>query len=650
MTRYGTLALALMMASCGAEGTSDLGLPNPSNPGPSNPNNPSNPGSPSNPNNPSSPTKLGIASTESQALTASSDGKAIFVVSAFENMLTRVDLADRSTTFFPLEGEPSRITRVQNLILVSLRAARQVALFRETESGLEDLGRVDVGAEPIGIVAQEGGSAFYVASSMSGLVQEFDLVTREVLRTWEMPGQPRSLVLHPNGKVLYVAGTFGGQAHWIDLGTAKASPMEFRAHQVFSQQTGDTVPAAMRITGDMAITPDGKLLGIPMLVIDAETPIPEAGGMNDEPDRPRPPEGGYSKRADPVVTLVPLDEEGHPELAQDAILGISMEELSYISSVRFSPDGSFIAAAMESVNRVVLLATEPGLVIGRRETGPVGTSGIGPESLIMTAAGPSSVLFTSKNQLEIYAFLDRSVASVDLEDPLINKVFVEIPAQQMTTVAHGDLPADVERGRRLFYAANDPRVSRPGSAISCSTCHFEGRTDGLSWPFERGLRQTPSLAGLISIKEPVGWAGQAETVAIDAMNTSQGLMGGLGLQMKDADDIAAYIDWSRPVDLPMAGSLNEQARRGEAIFNRSDIGCMSCHNGALFSDGQKHDLLGFAGVKTPSLLGVSATPPYFHDGSATTLREVILRTNEKAVSSDLSESEIEDLIGYLRTL
>ena len=77
--------------------------------------------------------------------------------------------------------------------------------------------------------------------------------------------------------------------------------------------------------------------------------------------------------------------------------------------------------------------------------------------------------------------------------------------------------------------------------------------------------------------------------------------------------------------------------------------CVSCHSGALFSD-QKFYITGMAfedrtdrllvsgnqcnsprciaansGVRTPTLRNLSQTAPYFHDGSAATIKEVIYR-------------------------
>jgi cytochrome c peroxidase len=56
---------------------------------------------------------------------------------------------------------------------------------------------------------------------------------------------------------------------------------------------------------------------------------------------------------------------------------------------------------------------------------------------------------------------------------------------------------------------------------------------------------------------------------------------------------------------------------------------------------------------TPSLLGVGATAPYFHDGSARTLREVLTTGNpgdRMGRTSHLKAEDIDALVAYLETL
>jgi cytochrome c peroxidase len=50
---------------------------------------------------------------------------------------------------------------------------------------------------------------------------------------------------------------------------------------------------------------------------------------------------------------------------------------------------------------------------------------------------------------------------------------------------------------------------------------------------------------------------------------------------------------------------------------------------------------------TPTLRGVFATAPYFHDGSARTLRDAVDRV---PFSAKLADADKVDLVAYLQTL
>jgi mono/diheme cytochrome c family protein len=150
----------------------------------------------------------------------------------------------------------------------------------------------------------------------------------------------------------------------------------------------------------------------------------------------------------------------------------------------------------------------------------------------------------------------------------------------------------------------------------------------------------------------VRWEGDRETVAIDAMSTSSNLMGGSGLSASDADAIEKFIDTNPEVDVPRKASSDEAATRGRAIFERADVGCAGCHNGPRYTDNRVYSLFGLPRAKTRSLVGVAASAPYLHDGSAATLKDVVIRGRDGSMgnTSMLSDSEIDDLVKYLETL
>ena len=126
----------------------------------------------------------------------------------------------------------------------------------------------------------------------------------------------------------------------------------------------------------------------------------------------------------------------------------------------------------------------------------------------------------------------------------------------------------------------------------------------------------------------------------------------------DLDCLALFIDSLLPP--PSPGPPSEATLRGQAIFNQADIGCATCHPAPLYTDQQSHDV-GTATsderigpvYDTPTLRGLYDSAPYFHDGSAATLYDALIRPspgNEHDVSGLLSEAETQDLIAFLLAL
>jgi len=600
----------------------------------------------------------------SQGLITSQDYTALYVANAEEGSITRVDAVSMQTQETALPGEPTRLARIGDRIFASLRTERCIVELTETANGLKVGRRVDVGAEPYGLVASEDGTRLYVAVSMGGEVKELDGQSLEVLRVWKVEGEPRWLALHPSGQALYVGGAMQGSLHYVDLKSGKIESIELPAVSFTVAVSAPQHENPLRITGDLAASPDGQLIAVPTFHVDNMMPISEASGGRG---------GGYGDRLVPGVAMIPVDHRGQPNLEEISLYRVNhFVGAGYFASLTFSPSSRTVIATVEGAGVMLFLPAlrlHQRVVFGYDPSRPASRSPTQFEqrnALAMTAgAGPRAVAFTSKNEGFVYAFLDRAVGRFDLESverfqagelndapPMTSDGFGTAAMQTQVKVTNKTLPPAIEEGRRLFYAANDAQVSQPGSGVSCAACHFDGRADGLTWMFDRGPRQTPSLAGVISTREPVRWQADKATVAIDALSTSEGLMGGTGLSDEQAQQIAAFIDYSRAVDVPMAGSNDPAVERGREIFNRQEVGCADCHSGALYTDKLQYTMFGFEGVKTPSLLGVAATAPYLHDGSMPDMRTLLeaLRGGVMGNTGGLSDTELDDLEAFLSSI
>ena len=239
-------------------------------------------------------------------------------------------------------------------------------------------------------------------------------------------------------------------------------------------------------------------------------------------------------------------------------------------------------------------------------------------------------------------------------------------------------PAKVALGRRLFL---ERQLSRDGT-VSCATCHdlqrafVDGKPVAAGIRGRTGNRKTPTLVNR-GYGQAFFWDGRARTLEEQVLQpiqnpkemdmTLEEVLARLRVsdEYREAfrlvfdrdlcsDDLAralaAYtrtiLSGNSPYDRYLNGdreALGEQARQGMRLF-RGKAGCIACHVGANLTDERFHNTcVGFrdgrltdfgraevtkdprdrGAFKTPTLREVSRTAPYMHDGSFSTLEEVI---------------------------
>jgi cytochrome c peroxidase len=267
----------------------------------------------------------------------------------------------------------------------------------------------------------------------------------------------------------------------------------------------------------------------------------------------------------------------------------------------------------------------------------------------------------------------------------------------------------IELGRRLFF---DTRLSGDGK-LSCATCHdprkrfSDGRVVALGRNQVRLKRNSPALLNL-EARGPYLWDGRAATLEEQALlplmdpnemakdlpalerelaadpeyvARFQKAFGSLGVtRVTIARALAAFertlVSAGSRYDRYLEGdtsALTEEEVRGMRVFSGKGE-CTTCHGGPLLTDNGFHNV-GVAGddpgrpeagavpratFKTPSLRDVARTAPYFHDGSAATLEEVIehyanggdprARGTHDIHPLDLTASEKRELAAFLRSL
>ena len=273
--------------------------------------------------------------------------------------------------------------------------------------------------------------------------------------------------------------------------------------------------------------------------------------------------------------------------------------------------------------------------------------------------GPDGLAIAPGGDLLVWCSFTRSVARVAVPAgtaaPAASAAPVAAAAPPLPKVQHGPsliasrMSQAQHAGMVLFHAA-DPAMAERG-AMACSTCHPDGRADGLSWRIEKHELQTPILAGRIVNTHPYKWDGGDKDLTTSLTMTMKRL-GGRGLGAAQTAQLAAYISMLPSVRAPTRDAPT--VARGKKLFDSAEMGCRTCHDGAALTDQSRHKLAGdLAESDTPSLRGLAASAPYFHDGSAATL-EALLRdrgaVHGMSETSRMSDKDLADLVSFLETL
>jgi DNA-binding beta-propeller fold protein YncE len=219
------------------------------------------------------------------------------------------------------------------------------------------------------------------------------------------------------------------------------------------------------------------------------------------------------------------------------------------------------------------------------------------------------------------------------------------------------------QGRRHFSDATDTHLT-PSGVVACATCHPASGEDGLAWfihttGIERKFRRTPTVRSMNTAIRPLHWDGEYTEFEALFADTVTELMGGDALVI-DPATLAAFLQEWRPIPgRPLLETEQAVAAQGQTLF--TEVGCAGCHSGDRFTDGLAHAIApesddpdgALALVFTPSLTGVRARAPFFHDARFPNLFESIAQhPNADGTRYDalLDIAELRALTLYLETL
>ncbi len=219
-------------------------------------------------------------------------------------------------------------------------------------------------------------------------------------------------------------------------------------------------------------------------------------------------------------------------------------------------------------------------------------------------------------------------------------------------------PDEVRRGEMIFHDATYCFQHW----LSCATCHPAGRADGLNWDLlNDGMGNPKNSKSLVwSHRTPPAMAsGVRENMEVASEKGFRFILFRVPEKAEDRA-VQAYLRSLAPAASPYlaGGRLSPAARRGRQLY-AGKANCAGCHPAPLYTDlrmydvGTRHELDRRDDFDNPTLIEMWRTAPYLHDGSAGTLREVLVehnRTDRHGTTSKLSPREIDDLVEYLRSL
>jgi DNA-binding beta-propeller fold protein YncE/mono/diheme cytochrome c family protein len=547
-------------------------------------------------------------------------------------------------------------------VYVTERGTNQLSVYDTRDGQLKC--RADVAADPYGVALAPDERTVYVVSGITRTLTALDTDTLSPRATAVLPREPRGVLASPDGRRVFVSHLAGAPLSAVQVGeTLRPVVLPELPIPVEHDGAGSRVEPLPSQAWSLALEPRSARVVVPFMVsrTGREVPVVQRldayGAGSVEPER-------GEKTSFTVAVFDPardLWEAVHSRRAMSARAIAGSPRVPAAVAVR-PGDGTVFVASMgtgEVLPTIVARSAPASVPVattgparhppmlegleGRRGPRPRGRTSLGvgvspAEALALTA--PCGVAVTRDGAVLAYSQVEHAV---EFRGP---------GGRLRTSTGMETLAGDVARGRRLFYTANDPRLSSGG--LSCGGCHPDGRDDGLTWFLSHGPRQTPTLAG--RLVTPFNWVGSARSVEANIAQTIHRL-GGTGITIMEVDALAAYLQRGLVVPQLPAARVTAEVTRGRELFH-GVAGCNTCHDpGRNFTDGQLHELGGLRSddvdrqFDTPSLRYVNATAPYFHDGRYASLRAMLTDPSHRMGHVEvLSPHDVDALTAYLETL
>ena len=468
-------------------------------------------------------------------------------------------------------------------------------------------------------VVSLGRARIAVVSTWDDHLRVIETGSGAVARSIALGFSPGAIVRKPDGRLL-VADSFGGTLADVDPGTGRSR-----------RRSIDGVNLRA-----LAITPDGLEVLIGHMA--QYGPVPITGTNIDW--------GLILSSRLSAVRLSEFDkddQEGARLSRRQMTLDGPAHGAADPSAMAVSPDGHIVLIALSGAHQILkndrLLAQNSG---GAPDLLPLGNY----QRIEIADVGRSPLDIAIEPSGEIAATADAMSDTVTLLD---------VEAFKVQKTIHLGVEIDrtpAQRGEAHFL---DGRLAHD-RWMSCGSCHADGHTNGLNFDTLTdgtfgAAKNTPGLLA-VARTPPYGWTGRIPDLEGQVRQSLISTLRGPAVEASIASDIVEYLETLTPPP-PRRDPDDPSARRGARLFEARK--CASCHPPPRYTVASvKYVALddgpgGHKEFNPPSLRGVGWSAPYFHDGRAATLDDV-LEVHPPSTLNPLSPSDRADLSAFLESL
>ena len=588
------------------------------------------------------------------AVTASADGKYLFVACRDANQILVVDAASGKVAGqVAVPAFPSAMTLGPDgkLLYVTCAAPKSIVAVIDMEKK-EIVDSIPAGHFATGVAVTPDNSKLYVCNRFNHEVVVIDRAKKEQVAKVQVIREPHGAVCSPDGASVFVINHLP-----LDPADGFNVAVEVAVINTADNQVKNIrLPNGSTNVRGIAMSPDGKYVYVPHILARYQMPTTqlERGWMNtnalsiidavekkhvntvllDDVDLGAANPWGIATNGD--GSLICVSHAGTQELSVIDVKAL-MEKLASIPvepEPGKTPDRSIYASVRQAD-----VPNDLAFLVGLRRR------------IKLEGKGAHGVAVIGNKAFVAMRFTD-NLCVVDLEDRpgrLVNPVALG-PATEMTIV---------RRGEMLF---NDADLCFQNWQ-SCGSCHPDSRVDALNWDLlNDGIgnpKNTKSM--LLAHKTPPSMSLGVRANAEEAVRAGITHIQFAVRPEEDAVAIDEYLKSMQPVPSPhlVDGKLSEAAERGKKLFFDAEVGCSRCHPEPLYTDNLFHDV-GSRGqysradaFVTPALIEAWRTAPYMHDGRWLTIKDLIQKGKHGAKGGDigkLTEEQVNDLVEFVLSL